>query len=538
MNIEKIKLENWKIFREPVEISLKNGLNVLYGPNEAGKSTLIDSIRTTFFTKHTSNSKGIKGIKPLGTSLKPQATITFQKNGQEYRITKEFNKGQCILEKLEQDIWQKIAEGDLADQELIQLVGGKLPTGDTKPEFWGIGQTLWMVQGKPIIDEDLNDETLSSLQSMIGAAIVSDQEKLVLNEIRNRFLDTFTEKKKEIRKKSELGKLQEQIEKLSQELAKSDDNVRKKETLIRNLEDNRILLEKNQINLDAATKEKSKLEDLVNQAHEHQRSREKLESEINEIQIDFKSRKEKIDEINTGTDEISEISALNHQIEHKLEPLNAEAGKLNQKIEDNTKAFKSKEKIIDDLQEENSLVRIAHTNIMDEQSLNEKRSRFQEINDLYEQQESLKKEYDSILVPTKPNLKKIENLYQKIRDTENSLKLIGLNTQATAQTKLSGEIFLDRDKAPFNLDEGESKSWSAHQSFRIKIDHIGEIKVQSGSKDVQEMDKTLEKIKTNYQELIAPYPVEDLTELKELTNKKDSIKADLDRIMKDLKKKK
>ena len=178
MNVQTIRLENWKKFTDPMEINLTEGLNVLYGPNESGKSTLIDSIITTFFSKHTSTSGRIKSLKPLGTSLQPRSQITFSKNGKNYRISKGFREKMSLLEKIDGDTWRKIAEGDLADKEILELVGGQLsPRGDTKPELWGLGQTLWMVQGKPIINDNLNDETLSSLQTMVEQLLNQKKRK-------------------------------------------------------------------------------------------------------------------------------------------------------------------------------------------------------------------------------------------------------------------------------------------------------------------------------------------------------------------------
>ncbi|MCE7698686.1 MAG: ATP-binding protein [Methanobacterium paludis] len=87
MILESISLENWKKFRNPVEIQFKDGLNVVYGPNESGKTTLMDSLRTTLFSKHSSRAKNIKSIVPWSSQLAPQARITFRNNGDRYRIT-------------------------------------------------------------------------------------------------------------------------------------------------------------------------------------------------------------------------------------------------------------------------------------------------------------------------------------------------------------------------------------------------------------------------------------------------------------------
>ena len=49
-----------------------------------------------------------------------------------------------------------------------------------------------MVQGDPIITDELNPETISSLQSMIGASIESEDEKNVLRNIDQLYSTIFT----------------------------------------------------------------------------------------------------------------------------------------------------------------------------------------------------------------------------------------------------------------------------------------------------------------------------------------------------------
>jgi putative ATP-dependent endonuclease of OLD family len=44
MNINKVYIENFKIFRGSFELTLNKGINILVGNNEAGKSTIIEAI--------------------------------------------------------------------------------------------------------------------------------------------------------------------------------------------------------------------------------------------------------------------------------------------------------------------------------------------------------------------------------------------------------------------------------------------------------------------------------------------------------------
>jgi len=385
MNIQTIHLENWKKFTEPTQIQLQDGLNVLYGPNESGKTTIIDSIITTFYTKHTSGSGKIKSLKPWGTSLHPLSQITFTKNGENYRITKGFYDKKSILEKQESEIWKKIAEGDQADKQLIQLVGGQLATrGDTKPELWGLGQTLWMVQGTPFISDDLNDETLSSLQTMVGATIESDKEKKVLSNIRSKFLEIYTEKTKTLKRGSQLKKVQDEIQTLKEDLSQSQLDNNKKDELIRKIEDADILYNRNQKNLKEAKKERDKTELELEDARQHQKIREKLEDEIQGINARYETLQKKMEEITDSHHEIAEIKAECQQLQQQLIPLKGELTDLEENITDKLKRQDATNQKIDQANDEKSIAGIAHTTVMDEQALEPLKERYAEITQLYQ----------------------------------------------------------------------------------------------------------------------------------------------------------
>ena len=44
MNIQKIKITNFKCFEGTFELELNNGINILVGNNESGKSTILEAI--------------------------------------------------------------------------------------------------------------------------------------------------------------------------------------------------------------------------------------------------------------------------------------------------------------------------------------------------------------------------------------------------------------------------------------------------------------------------------------------------------------
>ena len=56
MQITRLRVEQLRRFRAPLELAgFTPGLNILAGPNEAGKSTLVRAIRAAFFERHKSS---------------------------------------------------------------------------------------------------------------------------------------------------------------------------------------------------------------------------------------------------------------------------------------------------------------------------------------------------------------------------------------------------------------------------------------------------------------------------------------------------
>ncbi|NLJ49739.1 MAG: AAA family ATPase [Candidatus Atribacteria bacterium] len=538
MIIKKIYLENWKIFRNPFERDFSEGLNIIYGPNESGKTTLIDSIRTTLFSKHTSQSEKIKSLVPWGSSLSPGATITFSHYDELYRISKRFISSQSLLEKFVDGSWERIAEGDRADNEIIKLIGGKFPSrGDTKPELWGLGQTLWMVQGQPIIEKEqnLNEETLSSIQKLIGAVVETDIEKKLFNKILTQFLNIYTEKRRDFRKDSQIFIIKEQIKALEKEKEEIDLKKVEKENLIQDIEDKEILLQKKKPMLEAALQEKDELKSKINLAHEHRLNREKLNEEVKRISSDYKNLAEQIGEIQKNENNIKEIELHNEKLskekklsEEDLERLLKEIDTFNQNLDNRIGIYEQKET-------EHRYALTAHTAIQEEIELKEKEERLKKVNDLEQEKLEKKKKLESLIAPSQKDLNIIEDYYQKIHDAQTKFDALGLKIKVSAQTNIFGKIHLDDKSVEFDIKKGEKKDWISHEVARISFDKVGEIEIMSGSEDVKEMKKELEEFKIEFEKRTAPYETKAIDELRDRFHQKNELENHIKRLENEIK---
>jgi exonuclease SbcC len=533
MIVEKIHLENWKKFRDPLDVEFSNELNIIYGSNEKGKTTLMDSIRTVFFNKHTSKSTKVKSLVPWDSKLYPLAEIEFEHKNDKYRIKKRFIDSESILEKLGDGVWHKIADGDAADNEIINMIGGSLPRGAKfESKNWGIGQSLWMVQGNPIISDDLNEDTLNSLQKLIGTSIESKNERNIINKINSRFLAEFTKKQKKFTSNSQIVSLREDIKNLENTLEEINNSKFNKEKLMREIEDKSILLKKEKGKLEIAYNEKSSLEEDVKLAQERKYTREKLVEELEKMDAIYRSLNEKINDFKVSKQKINDYKQENEDLSSHLEGLNKKHGEKEKKINSMMNTLKEMENLSNEFTDKKRIMSITHTNIMQEAQLRDKKVRFEEIDQIFKKLKQKKEKLDSFQAPTEDELLKIEKIQKEIHDTKTRLDAIGLDINIFPNSPISGNINLDGKKRAFELTDSPI-SWNAHQSVLLNINDIGNIEIKSGSKDVKQMKESLEGLNKKMEELIKIYPKNEINDLRELFIQKKNLKNEVTRLEKE-----
>ena len=173
MKITRLRVEQLRRFRQPLELAdFEPGLNILAGPNEAGKSTLVRAIRAAFFERHKSSM--VEDLRPWGegSSAAPRVEIDFDLAGQPHRLVKSFlGKKRCTLA-----IGTRQFDGADAEDHLAQLFGfGFAAKGASKPEHWGIPGLLWVEQGtgQELDVRHAREHLHDALQGQVGDAVTA-----------------------------------------------------------------------------------------------------------------------------------------------------------------------------------------------------------------------------------------------------------------------------------------------------------------------------------------------------------------------------
>ena len=189
MKLRSLAVNQFKKFTVPMRLDgIENGLNVVVGPNEMGKSTLLDALRAALFEKYGSKAKPIVALQNDRNQAGPVVELAFELDDGVYRVTKRFVKKPYARLSCPDG---RTLEGDAAEDTLRSLLGFDEPgkTG-AKAETLGMWNVLWVQQGQSFGALDLPESARSNLHSALESEVGT-----VLGGRRGRALPQAIEKK-------------------------------------------------------------------------------------------------------------------------------------------------------------------------------------------------------------------------------------------------------------------------------------------------------------------------------------------------------
>ena len=170
MKLRSLAVNQFKKFTSPTRLDgIDDGLNVIVGPNELGKSTLLDALRAALFEKYSSKAQPITALQNDRNQAGPVVELAFELDDGLYGITKRFIKKPYARLSCPDG---RTLEGDAAEDTLRNLLGFDEPgkTG-AKPETLGMWNVLWVQQGQSFGAVDLPDSARSNLHSALESEV-------------------------------------------------------------------------------------------------------------------------------------------------------------------------------------------------------------------------------------------------------------------------------------------------------------------------------------------------------------------------------
>ena len=295
-SISKVKIINWRSWKgETVLYEIKEGFNILIGPNAIGKSGVWEAIVAGLLDKH--RGRHTVRLRPVDSpGLIPTVEIEFLANDKFYRINKRFSdqKGasHAILQEQNEGSWNTIERGDEAF-----ILCRKIVTGSGVDDITGRGglsnaikdnlmQVLFPTQGSlvnltrapPGIASLGVDKVVAKRATQLGKILSKvTKEMQMWNKPRNGLV------------KSDLKDHLERLDNIDEEINNLKENSDRIESYVRSI---RMVYEGLE-GMGDATLHLKEAEKLRKQAYEHRHQRDEAKGIMDESKIEA----EKITEI-------------------------------------------------------------------------------------------------------------------------------------------------------------------------------------------------------------------------------------------------
>jgi DNA repair exonuclease SbcCD ATPase subunit len=167
MKIRSVKIKNFRKFVGTYLVDgMTDGVNVLVGRNELGKSTLLAAINGVIFEKANSQAETVRSFRHSITGNVPEVELTFDLDDTQWTIHKRFayQSGKSVLTNSKNLRY----EDEAAESQIQKLFEIGKRRGVAEHGIWG---TLWVNQRRSFGDPEIDDVGRSTLQSCIEAQV-------------------------------------------------------------------------------------------------------------------------------------------------------------------------------------------------------------------------------------------------------------------------------------------------------------------------------------------------------------------------------
>lgn len=318
MKINKIKINSYGKLKEK-EIKLKDGINIIYGKNESGKSTLLNFIVNSFYGI-SKNKKGkeysdVEKYTPwLGEEFSGKLEYELN-NKNKYEIYRDFKKkNPKIFNENMEDISKEF--------NIDKSKGNEFFYEQTKVDEELFLSTVVVGQQEVKLGKQEQNILVQKIANLVGTGDDNVSYKRAIDRINRRLLDEIGTQRSREKPINIINKKIEDLEQKKQELEKYED-------IKYEIEENKNKLEEEISDLNNKNNLLKEIK-IINEKEKIEKEKIKVKENIKKENIEkIKLIKEKINKIKNENKNIFEI---NNEKTKNNKKINNEKNKLNKKI--------------------------------------------------------------------------------------------------------------------------------------------------------------------------------------------------------------
>lgn len=496
MKLRSLSVNQFKKFTSPMRLDdIEDGLNIVVGPNEMGKSTLLDALRAVLFEKYSSKAKSITALQNDRNQAAPVVQLEFELDDGIYRMTKRFVKNPFA--RLSCPDGRNLL-GDEAEETLRELLGFVEPGNrGAGPETLGMWNVLWVQQGQsfgvPRLPDSAQSSLHNALESEVGTVLGGKRGRALPQEIERQLNELVTKGKRQPRgtykelidRVEELRESHNSLQEHRRELTETLDELEVAQKSLERLSSSDYN-ESDQKDIDEARRRHSQISELetriegavseqklrkhnLEQAEQNATNRQQLKNDIRNQQIAFE----------TADNRLKEVFEQEEEARSHLDKLRTNISDAEEAVEQADKNVSRQRRIF------NAVERDIHIRRLED--------RFEKARDAEKHQRKVHQDITAILV-TDGIIKAIRKANKKLETIRNQLNAIATHItfdmppKALSSIKVNGKSLATKQP-----------SIDAVELVTITIPNHGKITVEPKIADRVKLLRQQDKAETDLQ---------------------------------------
>lgn len=523
MILRSLTVSGLRCFRNPIELKdFSEGTNIIYGPNESGKSTLVTGLALAFLNRHDMTGDAIEAFRPWGTSLSPLIRTEFMFGDKRYCLEKGFlDNAKSVLSEWDGIRYQRLDEGKAADDKVRRMMQAEFSgRGLSKNTQWGLAHLLWMPQGtdrfsSPSLAEPGVEDYF---RQAMGATIFSKKDDKLLGLISKRYADIFTPKTGDFKANSEVSLAKQKVAAAKDQL----DRALRDLEAIREAESDLLLHDSRLAELETRSanlkQERQNLTGQLERIRDLKSERDTMKARLQTATQAWETVKKEWQQVSNLKKTIADTRLEIARKEKAVIPLKADLDKVSKELDSKRAIEKDLEKGIKetnkDFQKANDLEQ-AKNRLESTRNL---AAQVKSAQDLTKKISDLEKELSKQPCPGITDVKSAEDSKSRIDAREAEARAQGLAIDVTAYTDFDMIVSTSEDEKTYTIRPSEPLSLVSADRMTLDIRGLGRIEIKSGSTDVKRLLEQISTEKRALKEILDRYGVETLSDLKERYN--------------------
>lgn len=519
MRLTQLSVKKWRSFRNEVNVKFDDRITVISGPNECGKSTLIEAAVRGLFDRHTARGQAVESLRPWGSSLAPEVCVTFTAGDECYRIKKRFlDQPISELSQLISGKWEPIAEGDAANRRVLELIGGELPSsGLSKSNHHGIIQALWVPQGSAEFQTKAwNDEVIDALEAVLGTVTQTAETTALEQRIHDEHLQRLTAAHGKPRANSELDNAIKELQEVEKDYNEIREQRQRLEEKIKDLKHRQEEIRQIEEDYHKAKECLKDIEKQVKEAESHKDLRLNMKDQVKEAQNDYDTLYKRVKAIQDAKEAIERAQEKMDTLETKQKQLESDINQERAAQEKLTKELGEKRNERSRIESEASIIRDVLRSRDLKQQIDDFRNDLHTAENTLNEIRKINETMAASVFPSDADVKHTRELDRKVRDGEATLRAQGVTMQISGKQQVTAQVTLDdHPLETITLDKDGSRQFLAGTKIQVELPELISFTVTSGSDQAREALEALEQNREELRDLLAQFSVTDLDELEE-----------------------